>query len=121
MAWPEGLKGMKATRFDHCLLYGDDIDGTADLLQKVLGFQLAEQVIDQENNLRVAAFLTVSMKAHDIAFGHGTGYDAKARHDLRNPGSHGHRREPFALRHVFQCLVRCPGAHSAVEHQGVTQ
>ena len=67
-AWPEGLKGMKATRFDHCLLYGDDIDGTADLLQKVLGFQLAEQVIDQENNLRVAAFLTVSMKAHDIAF-----------------------------------------------------
>ena len=29
---PEDLKGMRATRFDHCLLYGDDIDGTADLL-----------------------------------------------------------------------------------------
>lgn len=68
-AWPEGLKGMKATRFDHCLLYGDDIDGTADLLQKVLGFQLSEQIIDQENDdMRVAAFFTVSMKAHDVAF-----------------------------------------------------
>ena len=65
-AWPEELKGMKATRFDHCLLYGDDIDGTVDLLQNVLGFQLAEQVVD--GDFRVAAFLTVSMKAHDIAF-----------------------------------------------------
>jgi catechol 2,3-dioxygenase len=62
------LKGMRATRFDHCLLYGDDIDGTAELLQNVLGFQLAEQVVDKENDLRVAAFLTVSMKAHDVAF-----------------------------------------------------
>ncbi len=65
-AWPEELKGMKATRFDHCLLYGDDIDGTVDLLQNVLGFQLAEQVVD--GDFRVAAFLTVSMKAHDVAF-----------------------------------------------------
>ena len=68
-AWPEELKGMRAMRFDHCLLYGDDIDGTADLLKKVLGFQLSEQVIDRDNdNLRVAAFLSCSMKAHDIAF-----------------------------------------------------
>jgi len=67
-AWPEDLKGMKATRFDHCLLYGDDIDGTADLLQQVLGFQLAEQVVDSESGTRVAAFLSVSTKAHDVAF-----------------------------------------------------
>ena len=67
-AWPEDLKGMRPTRFDHCLLYGDDIDGTADLLQQVLGFQLAEQVVDKDNDLRVAAFLTASMKAHDVAF-----------------------------------------------------
>ncbi len=67
-AWPEGLKGMKATRFDHCLLYGDDIDGTAELFERVLGFQLAEQVLDRENDdFRVAAFLSCSMKAHDIA------------------------------------------------------
>jgi len=67
-AWPEELKGMRATRFDHCLLYGDDIDGTVDLLQKVLGFQLSEEVVDKEADLRVAAFLTVSTKAHDVAF-----------------------------------------------------
>ena len=65
-AWPEELKGMKATRFDHCLLYGDDIDGTIELLQEVLGFQLAEQVLD--GDFRIAAFMTASMKAHDVAF-----------------------------------------------------
>lgn len=66
-AWPRGLKGMKATRFDHCLLYGIDIDGTLNLFRDVLGFDLAEQVVDPEGN-RAAQFLTVSMKAHDIAF-----------------------------------------------------
>ena len=30
-AWPEGLKGMRATRFDHALLYRDDLDGNLDL------------------------------------------------------------------------------------------
>lgn len=66
-AWPRGLTGMKATRFDHCLLYGDDIEGTYKLFNKVLGFDLAEQVLDPEGN-RIAQFLTASMKAHDIAF-----------------------------------------------------
>lgn len=66
-AWPRGLKGMKATRFDHCLLYGDDLDGNLELFVDVLGFELAEQVVDPENN-RAALFLTVSMKAHDVAF-----------------------------------------------------
>lgn len=68
-AWPEDLKGMRATRFDHALLYGDDLDGTVDLLTNVLGFQLSEQVVDRDNDdFRLAAFLTVSMKAHDVAF-----------------------------------------------------
>lgn len=66
-AWPRNLTGMKATRFDHCLLYGGDLDGTLELFTKVLGFSLSEQVID-ENNLRIAQFLTCSMKEHDIAF-----------------------------------------------------
>jgi len=66
-AWPRGLKGMQATRFDHCLLYGDDLEGNLILFRDVLGFDLAEQVVDPENN-RVALFLTASMKAHDIAF-----------------------------------------------------
>jgi len=66
-AFPLDLKGMKATRFDHCLLYGGDLDGTLKLFQQVLGFDLAEQVMD-ENGTRVAQFLTISTKAHDIAF-----------------------------------------------------
>jgi len=66
-AWPRDLKGMKATRFDHCLLYGPNVEATYALFRDVLGLDLAEQVIDPEGN-RVAAFLTASMKAHDIAF-----------------------------------------------------
>lgn len=66
-AWPRDLKGMKATRFDHCLLYGDDLDRTYDLFTQVLGFHLAEQVVTPEG-ARAAQFLTCSMKAHDVAF-----------------------------------------------------
>ncbi len=66
-AWPRDLKGMKATRFDHCLLYGDDIDGVHDLFVNVLGFDLAEQVVDPDGN-KIGAFLTCSMKEHDVAF-----------------------------------------------------
>ena len=66
-AWPRGLKGMKAVRFDHCLLYGDELAATYDLFVNVLGFYLTEQVIAPDGT-RVAQFLTLSMKAHDIAF-----------------------------------------------------
>ena len=65
-AWPEDLKGMRATRFDHCLLYGDDLDGSLELFTQVLGFHLTEQVMDGDT--RMAQFLSCSMKAHDIAF-----------------------------------------------------
>jgi len=40
-AWPDGLKGMAPSRFDHCLLYGDDLDGSVTLFTEVLGFALA--------------------------------------------------------------------------------
>lgn len=66
-AWPRALRGMKAVRFDHCLLYGDELAKTYDLFVDVLGFYLAEQVVDPDGN-RIAQFLTLSMKAHDIAF-----------------------------------------------------
>ncbi len=66
-AWPRDIGGMKAQRFDHCLLYGDDLDTTLDLFQNVLGFDLAEQVLTPDG-VRAAQFLTVSMKAHDVAF-----------------------------------------------------
>jgi catechol 2,3-dioxygenase len=64
--WPEGLKGMRAQRFDHVLLYGDDLDGSVTLFREVLGFKLAEQVVD--GDVQLAAFLSCSNKAHDIAF-----------------------------------------------------
>lgn len=66
-AWPRGLKGMRASRFDHCLLYGIDLDRTLALFRDVLGFDLAEQVVTPDGTI-VAQFLTTSMKAHDIAF-----------------------------------------------------
>ncbi len=64
--WPKGLKGMEAIRFDHCLLYGDDHDESIRFFVEALDFQLTEQVVDGE--LQLAAFLTCSTKAHDIAF-----------------------------------------------------
>ena len=65
-AWPEDLKGMKATRLDHCLLYGEDLDGCYDIFVNVLGFWLTEQALD--GDMRVAQFFTCSMKEHEIAF-----------------------------------------------------
>ncbi|SEI59712.1 catechol 2,3-dioxygenase [Allopseudospirillum japonicum] len=66
-AWPRELKGMKATRFDHCLLYGPNVAASVQLLTQVLGMDLAEQVLDPEGK-QLAGFVTVSMKAHDVAF-----------------------------------------------------
>ncbi|MDY6929972.1 MAG: catechol 2,3-dioxygenase [Pseudomonadota bacterium] len=68
-AWPRGLWGMKAQRFDHCLFYGPELAATHDIFVNVLGFNLAEQVLDPEGT-RVAQFLTASMKEHDVAFIH---------------------------------------------------
>jgi len=66
-AWPRGLKGMRAERFDHCLLYGPNLEETRRLFTDVLGFWLAEQVLDEEER-HVGDFFTLSNKAHDIAF-----------------------------------------------------
>ena len=57
---------MAAQRFDHCLLYGRDIDASIRLFTEVLGFWLSETAVD--GDLCLAAFLSCSMKAHDIAF-----------------------------------------------------
>lgn len=67
-AWPDGLKGMAPHRFDHCLLYGDDLDGTMKLFTEVLGFGLAELVVAGPDKFPIGAFLTCSNKAHDVAF-----------------------------------------------------
>lgn len=65
-AFLEDYQGMSAHRFDHCLLYGTDLDGSVAMFREVLGFDLAEQVLDGE--LMIGAFLSCSNKAHDIAF-----------------------------------------------------
>lgn len=66
--WPDDLRGMAPSRFDHCLLYGDDLDGAVDLFRDILGFNLTEQVVADDGKVRIAAFLTCSNKAHDVAF-----------------------------------------------------
>lgn len=63
--WPEGLQGMQAVRFDHCLVYGDDLEGTVKLFTEVLGFRQTERVMD--GDLQIGSFLTCGMKAHDLA------------------------------------------------------
>lgn len=68
-AWPRGLQGMAVTRFDHCLLYGPDVPATTRLFQEVLGFDLGERVITPDDSQTlIGSFLTVGMKAHDVAF-----------------------------------------------------
>lgn len=62
------MRGMKVYRFDHCLLYGNDVPGVRTLFQEALDFDLTEQVLDGEQ--QIVAFLSCSNKAHDIAFVH---------------------------------------------------
>lgn len=62
---PEGLKGIHPSRFDHCALFGDDLDGFVRIFTELLGFQLTERVMAGE--LMIAAFLSCGNKAHDIA------------------------------------------------------
>ena len=67
--WPDGLKGISPHRFDHCLLYGDDLDGTVKLFTEVLGFGLVEQVMaGPDGKFMIGAFMACSNKAHDVAF-----------------------------------------------------
>ncbi|SMH46431.1 catechol 2,3-dioxygenase [Azospirillum agricola] len=64
--WPEEPRGMKATRFDHALLYGPDIDRNLRFFEEALDFSLAEKIELPDGVL--AIWLTCSNKAHDIAF-----------------------------------------------------
>lgn len=64
--WHAEPRGMRATRFDHCLLYGDEIDATKQLFIDVLGFATTEQVVAPDGTV-IATFLSCGMKAHDIA------------------------------------------------------
>lgn len=60
------LKGIHPSRYDHCALMGDGVQQSCQLFTEVLGFDLTEQVLDGETMM--AAFLSCSNKAHDVAF-----------------------------------------------------
>jgi len=60
-------RGMKALRFDHCLLYGGDVDGLKKVFEEILGFSASEMVVDDDTGMIIALFLTCSNKAHDLA------------------------------------------------------
>ncbi len=64
--WPEVPRGMKATRFDHALLYGPGIAKAQKFFEECLDFKTAEQVVTDDGVL--AIWLTCATKAHDIAF-----------------------------------------------------
>ncbi|WP_070156806.1 catechol 2,3-dioxygenase [Sphingobium phenoxybenzoativorans] len=76
--WHDEPRGMKAQRFDHCLVYGIDIDATARIFVDLLGFQVAEKAVTPDGDT-IAIFLSCGMKAHDLALVR-FGEDAKLHH-----------------------------------------
>ena len=62
------LRGMKANRFDHGLLYGPNVMEVKKFFEQVLDFKTAEQVDHEDRSQQFAIWLTCSTKAHDIAF-----------------------------------------------------
>ena len=67
--WTVEPRGMRAVRFDHCLLYGPKIPETVKLFTDVLEFRLTEKVVTPDGTV-IGAFLTCATKPHDIAFIH---------------------------------------------------
>lgn len=65
---PQSEHGIAPLRFDHCLLYGPEIEANLALLTEVLGFYLVEQVMMEDGQNRLAIFVSCGHKAHDIAF-----------------------------------------------------
>jgi catechol 2,3-dioxygenase len=65
---PGTIRGMRASRLDHCLLGGGDIDGSAAILRDAFGWANSEKLIDHETEATIATFWTGSNKPHDIAF-----------------------------------------------------
>lgn len=63
----DDLVGMAPHSFDHCALYGVQPKETADLFVNVLDFDVTETIEGEEEGV-LAAFLTCSNKAHDVAF-----------------------------------------------------
>ena len=65
--WRNDPRGMRPIRFDHCLLYGDEIEATKRIFIDVLGFSLSE-IGSAPDGQAIINFLTCSNKPHDVAF-----------------------------------------------------
>lgn len=66
MIWKTMPRGMRAQRMDHCLLYGPNIEEVEKFFTEVLDFHVPERVDMPDGAF--AIWMTVSNKAHDIAF-----------------------------------------------------
>ena len=65
---PAAEHGIGPHRFDHCLLYGPNLEDTLKLFSEVLGFHLVERVLMEDGKSLLAMFISCSHKAHDLAF-----------------------------------------------------
>ena len=65
---PAAEHGIAPHRFDHCLLYGPNIEENLKLFTEVLGFTPVERVKLEDGKTDLGVWLTCSAKAHDIAF-----------------------------------------------------
>jgi catechol 2,3-dioxygenase len=65
--WRAEPRGMRPIRFDHCLLYGNDIEGSKSIFMEALDFSLTEIGYGEDGKSQVV-FLSCSTKTHDIAF-----------------------------------------------------
>lgn len=76
--WPDNLNGIAPHRFDHTLLTGDDLETVTRFFKEVLDFYQTEKIITVDGETMVGSFLSVTNKAHDVAFVKGP--DAKFHH-----------------------------------------
>lgn len=65
--WVDPPRGMRAQRFDHCLLYGPNIAEAERYFVEVLGMY-APEICNTPDGKRFATWLTSSNKPHDLAF-----------------------------------------------------
>ena len=77
--FPEGLKGMHPSRFDHCALQAASIDACTTLFTDIFGFNISEKLVADDGKT-LLIFLSCSNKPHDIAFLVGPADDGKIHH-----------------------------------------
>lgn len=62
------IRGVGTPALDHLLFGGQDIDANLKLFTEVFEFDLVEQLVDADSQMKLAIFLSCSNKPHDVAF-----------------------------------------------------